>query len=665
MKVNVLHLLLITMSSSYSDNSDSEESSIPAFIRDLDHVCDSSDETDQQNDNEPIDRYEGDEQQEICLFESKSYQEAIVRISERIVQDHCEVREDKRDILRVVFKCKTCPVQYVLRQEESGKWNGFIRGRHDRSKPHKPRPLREHVMFAANHGKAANNRGKNLYEYVTQTVGVPIPQSTLQKYYSAEPDSDWQRLLRQIPSMGARITEAGLAYQQFLTPGTSTLESFVFEAPTAKFCRTPAFLGIVFVDGTHMSDRLESTVIAMVTITADRITLPVAVMFCPSEDKISCERFLNFTRSLLPKEEEYVIMSDQGSAICPAIRSVFEGTNVRHLPCFFHITKSFKDITRRELEQVLKADTKETYQELTAMFKRKRPQVYAKHEQAIRSLSFMDDQYHGVFEIIADSVIESFNSVLKRCSAKEPLHVIQKVLNWSRKQALKQKKLLDSVETYCQECLKEVSARQKQGKKLPCIKGTLDDHFMIPEATSIGGEAHYELSVDKVTHVLTCTCKGYNRTGIPCRHMYAVNNISLLPPISMVHRKDVINEALAGSMQTIIGTTLEEQAITARKIKPRPGRPRKHRCRPMKEVISSQSVYWLTCSSCGQKGHTRRSRRCPNHPKTIHRRSRSLETQSGTIRPPATVPTAAQPARQQSKVRRQRRAVMTKLLTND
>ena len=62
MKVNVLHLLLITMSSSYSDNSDSEESSIPAFIRDLDHVCDSSDETDQQNDNEPIDRYEGDEQ---------------------------------------------------------------------------------------------------------------------------------------------------------------------------------------------------------------------------------------------------------------------------------------------------------------------------------------------------------------------------------------------------------------------------------------------------------------------------------------------------------------------------------------------------------------------------------------------------------------------------
>ena len=107
MKVNVLHLLLITMSSSYSDNSDSEESSIPAFIRDLDHVCDSSDETDQQNDNEPIDRYEGDEQQEICLFESKSYQEAIVRISERIVQDHCEVREDKRDILRVVFKCKT------------------------------------------------------------------------------------------------------------------------------------------------------------------------------------------------------------------------------------------------------------------------------------------------------------------------------------------------------------------------------------------------------------------------------------------------------------------------------------------------------------------------------------------------------------------------------
>ena len=661
------------MSNSYSDNSESKESSIPALIYDLDHLCESSsDEIDEQNDDEPVDRddrdepvdrHDRDEQQEVCLFASKSYQEAIVRLSERIVQDHCEVREEKRDILCVTFNCKACSVQYMLRQDASGKWNGFVRGYHDRSKPHKARPLREHVMFAANHGKAANNHGNNLHAYVTKAVGVSIPQSTLQRYCACEPDSDWQRLLRQIPAMGARITEAGLAYQQFLTPGTNILESFAFEAPTAKFCRTAAFLGIVFVDGTHMSDRLESTVLAMVTITADRVTLPVAVMFCPSEDKISCERFLNFTKNLLPKEQDYVIMSDQGSAICPAIKSVFQGTKVRHLPCFFHITQSFKDITRRELEQVLKADTKETYQELTAMFKRKRPQAYAKHEQAIRSLSFMDDEYGGVFEIIADSVIESFNSVLKRCSANEPLHVMQSVLNWGRKQALKQKKLLDSVETYCQECLKEVSRRQKQGKKLPCINGTLCDHFIVPEATCMGSEAHYELSVDKITHALTCTCKGYNRTGIPCRHMYAVNNLSLLPPISLVHRKEVINEAL-GSMQTILGTNLEEHAITARQIKKRPGRPRKHRFRPIKEVISSQSVYWLTCSSCGQKGHTRRSRQCPNHPKTIHRRSRSVESQRRTITPQASEP-AAQAARQQIKVRRQRQRAMTKLLTND
>ena len=186
------------------------------------------------------------------------------------------------------------------------------------------------------------------------------------------------------------------------------------------------------------------------------------------------------------------------------------------------------------------------------------------------------------------------------------------------------------VEVYCKSCSNTVNHRREQGRKLMVIKEPKG--FVVTEAISSGITINYELHMDG--SILKCTCQGYERLGIPCRHMFAVEAKfdTALPTIWDVHKCQVIRHSMGNTVSVNL-SGLTEQNVECRAPRKKQGRPRKQRMRPFAEHLASQPT--CVCSACGQRGHTKRPKKCPLRPTPPEprRRARSVSSVSVPIRP--------------------------------
>ena len=582
----------------------------------------------------------------LVLFCRPSFGAAVVDLSHRIVEDHAGTRVRKRDILFAVFQCRACPVLYGVAMVNIGQWYGFRCGEHDRTREHHPHPLPDHIKQAVGLGIGLKQSGKDLLEFVRHEVGCDdLSRSTMQTHMDSLPDHDWKVLAAQIPSLTRRWRDAGLKCQEFRDRGV--LLGFAMELPTSKFFLSDAFLGVVFVDGCHVSDRLKSTLISIVTITSDRILLPLAVLICPSENKDAYMWLFQFTEPLLPAK--YVMMSDQSTSMLAAFPEYFGARphlEVTRLPCFFHIMQKLQRAISLEIRTILRADHPNLYRVLLANFAMKRKKTYEKLAQPMRDLAYMSPEYKGVFEFIADSPVESFNHAIIAGRSMEPIHLIQTIYNFSLEQVEKQKQRLARADNqrsdYCLTCVAEAADRKSTGAILAVRQSQIRTQYLVSEQFPSGATLDY--TVETVPNQV-CSCRGYERKGIPCRHMYAVarrfHNVQV-PPITDIHKVSVIREGLGTELPSVSFANLEEAAnVTLRQPQPRSGRPRKLRLRPFKEyyLIGLKPV---TCSACGQKGHTKRAKRCPLHPAN-NRRAQPEAVQPEAAQPEAVQPEAVQP----------------------
>lgn len=228
-------------------------------------------------------------EEKIKLFEHAEYEPAIMALSKAIVMDGSRARRVNRTLSCIEYECKWCSnVKYSLFHDaENDKWLGWKEGTHDQTKHHKAKPLREHVVLALAAGISAGSKGRELSTFVERFVGTHVPESTLKKCRSTREDFDFRRMWRKIPSVGENMVAAGWRYVDWrkTIDDKQVLEAFAFELPSMKFTKRSGFLGLVFIDGAHMGDKMKSIMLAMVTVTADHIILPLAVLSVPQKTK--------------------------------------------------------------------------------------------------------------------------------------------------------------------------------------------------------------------------------------------------------------------------------------------------------------------------------------------------------------------------------------------
>lgn len=575
------------------------------------------------------------------LFCRSCYGEAIVELSHRIVEDKAAGREKKRSILFAVFQCTDCSVLYGVAQLGVNKYYGFQCGEHDRSHPHKVHPLADHIKQAVGQGIGLKQSGKELLQFVRHEVGCDdLSRSTMQFHMNHLPENDWRNLAARIPAMTQRWREAGLKCQEF--HDGAVLQGLALELPTARFCLSDAFIGVVFVDGCHVSDKQKSTLLSIVTVTSDHIILPVAILLCPAENKEGYTWLFEFTREMLPST--YVMMSDQSTAMIAAFSEFFDNRpelKVTRLPCFFHIMQKLQRVVSLEIRQILRADHPLLYQMVLSNFRENRKRTYDKIADSLHSLSYMSPEYKGVFEFIADSPVESFNHAICAGRSMEPLHLIQTVYSFCLEQFDKQNRRLGQADgqrsDFCLACVKEIEDRKSAAMILPVRQSQIRTQYIVSEQFPRGATLDY--TVETVQNAMICSCHGYERMGIPCRHMYAVSrrfhNIQV-PPIRDIHKTAVIRQGLGVELPNVSFSNLElTSGVVMRPPKKKPGRPRKGRLRPFRAYFLAGRRN-VVCGACGQRGHTRRSRLCP-----ARQRSRSVQPRVTVIRPPPLPPRAS------------------------
>ena len=564
------------------------------------------------------------------LFEKKSYKKALAELSRLVVLSRSSVHETHRKVSEVRFQCKYCTVCYKLTlNQDTGKWEAYQRGEHTGHEDKKGKPISHHLRNCIDDALSNDLSGVRLIEYVQNATGAKIPASTVYYYLRKDPQQDWTTLWRKIPSLGKRLLDAGLRYEAYHPAGQSekVLESVVFELPGVKICTTDAFIGLVFVDGCHMNDKLRSTLLVMVTITADHVMIPLIGMVARGETKEAYIKMFTFAKASLPNE--FTVMSDQSQALIPAWNEVFGGSKkIKRIPCMFHVCQHLKRDTWTEVRQLLICDHKEAYAAMLDVFAKEHKALYADIAPYLQQMCYMSNNFAGLFEIMADSPVECMNSVLQAERSGEPLGLILAMFTFSKKQMDTQAQRLQATVKYCQACLNTV-AHRKSISGLVCRK--TKSLYIVSEVFAANVSVHYE--VQPVNGVLTCTCEGYNRLGIPCRHMYAVSNqyvdaTGMLPEIKPVHLVDTIREALKDMDITVNFTDLKETDIQTPAPKKHPGRPRKRRLHSFREYLAEVREKDFTCRACGKKGHTRRSNLCELRQQTQTAKSQKKRKQS-------------------------------------
>ena len=599
----------------------------------------------------------------------------LIRVSKDGIRDkaHFDRRETPG---RIRFRClrEGCQFSCICKHAPSDpamddRWTITTIGVHEHpaNDSFMPKPLREHLHVATAKEAALGSHGADLALRVTRRIGVTISAhitSRLQrKLLCSEQAECWYKMLPLLE----RLEESGFHTRYITENGDeeSLLYCYVETCYAEHFLQSAAFTGVIFIDGAFMTDAAKHMMLAVCTTTADRIILPLALAIVDSENNESY-RFLfeSMQEGAFEFCRRVTVFADQHPAIESALRRVFidrtesaqsneseesaesedseesaeseesgepagseesgeseeseQGYDYILMPCLWHLSKHMKG--SKDFKAVIRADNKEVYKALLARYRKQHPSESPRFMPHIQRMAIHgnDSQADRCFGYFADSPVECLNSLLKKERAKEPFLLVEAFLELSLHQRARQ--LENSKEGLrCPQAMAMEAYRDKQSGQLVVEKKSAT-RFQVTEILSSQLRSRYTVHV--LGGTLKCDCKGYERDGIPCRHVYAVRrNFPDLkvPDFWPCYQNAVIREALGINKQgqpleflVPSLTDLEERRIPLHTPKRKPGRPRTRRFRSTREQLSGlkQARY---CGYCGELCHHTK-RKCPERP---------------------------------------------------
>ena len=374
---------------------------------------------------------------------------------------------------------------------------------------------------------------------------------------------------------------------------------------TRDFVNSKAFLGIIFIDGTFCTDHCKSTLLAAVTVTPDRIILPLGVAETSGETLENYSIFLGELLKYIPDSTDLVFMADQHPSIKSSIGKIYPLSQL--VPCAWHIAKHLR-CPPSIFFNLLKSDNISLFNARWEIFQKKYP------DSAQKILPFIDQIAYAKnntikLGFVSDSPIESFNASIKEYRSKEPLLLLIFIFQWSIAQRNKQLNLLSN-DLFCKVARTKERIRKGEGEGLS-IKEQKDGTFRVIEF--FPGKIDINYLVKQENCGLVCDCGGYTRDGVPCRHEYEVaKRFALeykLRNLAEFNETKRIMEGLGKPYNIPNFGNISETNIKLPEVNRQPGRPKILRARGANEFFFKKSK--RRCSNCGNFGHDKR--KCPRN----------------------------------------------------
>ena len=104
-----------------------------------------------------------------------------------------------------------------------------------------------------------------------------------------------------------------------------------------NFCSSDAFLNMIFLDGTFCTDHNRTTLLAAVTVTSDKIILPLGVATTSGETNINYEYFLGQLSNYIKDSRNLTFLADRHPAIISSVSKVYPFSTL--VPCAWHVCK--------------------------------------------------------------------------------------------------------------------------------------------------------------------------------------------------------------------------------------------------------------------------------------------------------------------------------------
>ena len=506
------------------------------------------------------------------------------------------------------FRCKYCSVRIGCvrknEEEEFDQWTSTVFGEHDHppDQDYKVRPIECYLeLVVSRYSNQKNMNTQAIIDSVRNEFGYQDLDKNMIIYQIRRLSGrfnfpqQWQML----PDLVRRFENCKCVIKN------SVIKRVYFELKTIKILRSDAFVGVVFLDGTHCSDKLQSTLLVACTITADHLTIPLAFVVGCGENKKNYSLLLESMKPSLPSK--FVIMSDDSKAISSAIEETLAPEQYQRKICAFHRLKNLA-VNRKKFYKMLRADSQSVFESSLESLKTSYPAKAQELDAVAKTYAFMGESYINSFGLVADSPVESVNSALKSARKKEPVDLIVDIVRWTNQQIWKQRELVaNQRDEFCQGYTQSLNYRKTFKDSLVVRK--LENMWVISEYSSRGKVAEYVVRPNG-NNPAYCSCKGYDRDGIPCRHLVHLNDtdrIRMPVPWPCHYRRNII-DGLAGTEMDIDITALnvQEDLKTIDKGVQR-GRPPIKRKKSRTEHLFRERRTLYKCSRCGQTGHNTRT----------------------------------------------------------
>ena len=331
---------------------------------------------------------------------------------------------------KVWFECKYCSAKICcMRDDMEGDqeyetWTSTVYGTHrDHPKDCEVRPVESYLELIVRQNIANGLSGQRLTQSVKQFFCYKIDERAI--YYierkassRTESSQEWQK----IPSLVTQLQ--GLQSQsRVLVDPFNILQAAYIELKTVKLLKSPAFIGVIFVDGCHCSDTSKSTLCIACTLTGDHMIIPLAFVLGQGETKDNYCFLFSSLKHAMPHEQEVVIFSDECPGLVSAVEETMGGNKYKTKSCAFHILKKLP-VKKRLFWDMVKADNVQLFEKRLDELVKDSPTCEERVKEIAKKHAYMGTDYVNALGIVSDSPVESLNAAIRPWRKKEPIDMI-------------------------------------------------------------------------------------------------------------------------------------------------------------------------------------------------------------------------------------------------
>ncbi|KAH0660439.1 hypothetical protein KY289_029187 [Solanum tuberosum] len=368
---------------------------------------------------------------------------------------------------------------------------------------------------------------------------------------------------------------------------------------------------IVVVDASHLKSTYTGAFVSASTLDGAGNILPLAYGVIDSENDASWTWFFEQFKEAYGERENMCVVSNRHNSIIKAVSIVYN--NIQHYACIWHlwanVCKNFRKANEQLSEVFYTMAKAYTQTDFDKLMKRvEQFDVRVKNYLELVGYEKWARLYAPVHRgwVMTSNIAECINSTLVAARELPIFDFLEQVrLMFARWNCTNRKNASCTFTLLGKKFQEMLVLNESKPGRMTVVPST--DYIY---SVSDEGES-YIVCLEKKT----CSCNRFQVDGIPCAHAWRVlNKKHMLPdeycsdfykPETILRTYEVPVYPLPDKSEWNIPEHIDTEVVLPPKYKRPPGRPKKQREKSFSEFSKRKGTN--SCSTCGQRGHNRRS----------------------------------------------------------